>query len=159
MPPRWRNPLDDGVNRQIHPPIFAPLAELADAHASGACGSNPVEVQILWGAHGGKDGRVHWFVPLEAHLTGPVERVSNGTREPAIAENVESSAPKAHPPRAENLSPPLGASSAPSNTEPVISPSAAASANADIPNRSMQKNKSSSAVQRATQNTLDRVLN
>lgn len=27
------------------------MAELADAHASGACGSNPVEVQILLGAH------------------------------------------------------------------------------------------------------------
>ena len=27
------------------------LAKLADAQASGVCGSNPVEVRILWRAH------------------------------------------------------------------------------------------------------------
>lgn len=34
----------------IHPPTYAPLAELADALASGASGRKAVEVQILWGA-------------------------------------------------------------------------------------------------------------
>ena len=42
--PRWRN-------WQIHPVTCAPLAELADAHASGACIRKDVEVRILWGAH------------------------------------------------------------------------------------------------------------
>jgi hypothetical protein len=42
--PRWRN-------WQIYPATCAPLAEPADAHASGACIRKDIEVQILWGAH------------------------------------------------------------------------------------------------------------
>ena len=41
----------EGRCRGSSPASRAPLAELADAHASGACIRKDIEVQILWGAH------------------------------------------------------------------------------------------------------------
>lgn len=51
--------------------IFAGMAELADAHGSGPCGSDTMRVQVPLSASHGGDRKVAAFVVSEKYNTKP----------------------------------------------------------------------------------------